>query len=72
MCHLGTEQVPHQNGVQSITLYETWHDQKPFVSHWCVFGCLVYTLVLEQHRRRLDDKAVKCIFFYYTFERKGC
>jgi len=33
-----------------------------FVAHLCVFGCLAYAFVPEQHGRKLDDKAVKCIF----------
>ena len=31
--------------LQSITLYESWHGKKPFVSHLHVFGCLAYALV---------------------------
>jgi len=41
------------------------------VADLCVFGCLAYALVLEQHRRKLDDKVVKCIFVGYIAESKG-
>ena len=49
--------------------------RKPFVAHQCVFGCLAYALVLEQHRRKLDDKAMKCIFVGYNSKSsrvRGC
>jgi transposase InsO family protein len=57
--------------LQSITPYEAWHDRKPSVAHLRVFGCLAYALVPEQHRKKLDDKAVKCIFVGYSSESKG-
>ena len=57
--------------LQSITPYEAWHGRKPSVAHLRVFGCLAYALVPVQHRRKLDDKAVKCIFFGYSSESKG-
>ncbi|MCO5605762.1 hypothetical protein L7F22_059946 [Adiantum nelumboides] len=36
-----------------------------------VFGCLAYALVPQTQRRKLDDKAVKCIFVGYSAESKG-
>ena len=57
--------------LQSITSYESWHVRKPSVAHLCAFGCLAYALVLVQHRRKLNDKAVKCIFVGYRLENKG-
>ena len=57
--------------LQSITPYEAWHGKKPSVSHLRVFGCLAYALVPQQHCRKLDDKAVKCIFVGYSAESKG-
>ena len=57
--------------LQSFTPYEAWHGTKPFVAHLHVFGCLAYALVPQQHRRNLDDKAVKCIFVGYSSESKG-
>ena len=57
--------------LQSITPYEAWHGRKPFVAHLHVFGCLAYALVPVQHRRKLDDKVVKCIFVGYSSESKG-
>ena len=57
--------------LQSITPYEAWHDKKPSIGHLRVFGCLAYALVPMQQRRKLDDKAVKCIFVGYSAESKG-
>ena len=48
--------------LQSITPYEAWNGKKPSIGHLRVFGCLAYALVPMQQRRKLDDKAVKCIF----------
>ena len=57
--------------LQSITPYEAWHGKKPFVAHLRVFGCLAYSLVPEQHCKKLDDKAMKFIFVGYSAESKG-
>ena len=54
----------------SISPYEAWHGKKPSIGHLCVFGYLVYNLVLAQNCRKLDDKAIKCIFVGYSAERK--
>ena len=57
--------------LQSITLYEAWNGRKSYVSHLRVFDCLAYSLVPQQHRKKLDDKAVKCIFVGYVLDCKG-
>ena len=57
--------------LQVVTPYEAWHGRKPSSGHLRVFGCLAYALVPVQHRRKLDDKAVKCIFVGYSAESKG-
>ena len=57
--------------LQSITPYEAWHGRKPSIAHLHVFGCLDYTLVPQQQRKKLDDKAVKCFYAGYNFESKG-
>ena len=57
--------------LQSMTQYEAWHGKKPSIGHLHVFGCLAYILVPVQQCRKLDDKAVKCIFVGYNFESKG-
>ena len=57
--------------LQTITPYEAWHGRKPSIAHLRVFGCLAYSLVPQQHRKKLDDKAVKCIFVGYSAKSKG-
>ena len=57
--------------LQSVTPYEAWHGRKPSIAHLRVFGCLAYAFVPQQHRTKLDDKAVKCIFVGYSNESKG-
>ena len=54
-----------------MTPYEAWHGTKPSIAHLCVFGCLVYALVPQQHYKKLDDKVVKCIFVGYKSKSKG-
>ena len=57
--------------LRSITPYEACHGRKPSIAHLRVFGCLAYTLVPQQQCKKLDDKAVKCIFVLYSSESKG-
>ena len=57
--------------LQVVTPYEAWHGRKPSIGHLRVFGCLAYALVPVQQRKKLDDKAVKCIFVGYSAESKG-
>lgn len=45
------------------TLYEVWHDAKPNVSHFRVFGCVVFALTLSQKLKKLDEKSEKCLFW---------
>ncbi|MCO5588492.1 hypothetical protein L7F22_042449 [Adiantum nelumboides] len=57
--------------LQSITPYEAWHDRKPTIEHMRVFGYLAYALVPQTQCKKLDDKAVKCIYVGYSAESKG-
>ena len=41
------------------------------IAHLRVSGCLAYALVPVQQRRKLDNKAVKCIFVGYSSKSKG-
>ncbi|MCO5548009.1 hypothetical protein L7F22_001465 [Adiantum nelumboides] len=57
--------------LKTITPYESWYDRKPSVSYLHVFGCLAYAHIPQQLRGKLDDKAVKCIFVWYSSGSKG-
>jgi hypothetical protein len=41
---------------------EAWTGMKHNVAHLKVFGCVAYTHVLDELRRKLDNKEHKCIF----------
>ncbi|XP_071940050.1 uncharacterized protein [Coffea arabica] len=53
------------------TPQEVWTGMKPDISHFKVFGCLAYVHVPDHLRKKLDDKAEKCIFIGYSHETKG-
>ncbi|MCO5581848.1 hypothetical protein L7F22_035737 [Adiantum nelumboides] len=57
--------------LQSITPYEAWHDRKLSIEHMRVFGSLAHALVPQTQRKKLDVKAVKCIFVGYSAESKA-
>ncbi|PRQ55986.1 putative RNA-directed DNA polymerase [Rosa chinensis] len=48
--------------VKHMTPEEAWSNRKPTVDHFRVFGCVAYSHVPDERRRKLDDKGVKCIF----------
>ena len=57
--------------VSDITPYEAWHGKKPSVDHLRVFGCICYSHVPKDERRKLDPKARKAIFLGYGTTVKG-
>jgi hypothetical protein len=54
--------------VHGMTLKEKFISKKPNVSHFKVFGCIVYMHVLDEKRSKLDPKAEKCKFIGYILE----
>jgi hypothetical protein len=42
-----------------------WFDKKPSITYLKVFGCDAFFHVPKEKRRKLDKKAVKCIFIRY-------
>ncbi|CAL8148457.1 unnamed protein product [Prunus armeniaca] len=52
---------PQQNGVAErknyLTPEEAWSGHKPAVGYFKVFGCIAYARILDQKRKKLDDKA---------------
>ena len=57
--------------VRDKTPEEAWSGQKPNLSHLKVFSCVAYAHVPDQLRKKLDDKAEKCIFVGYSEETKA-
>ena len=49
----------------NITPYERLLKTKPDISHIRTFGCLAWKVTPEEKRRKLDDKAEKCVLLGY-------
>ena len=45
--------------VRDKTPQEAWSGQKPNLSHLRVFGCIAYPHILDELRKKLDNKAKK-------------
>ena len=43
----------------------------PNVDHLRIFGCLVYTLMKTNTRKKWNDKAIKCVLLGYDETTKG-
>jgi hypothetical protein len=54
-----------------MTPEEKFTRKKPNVSHFKVFGCIVYVHVPDEKIPKLDPKAEKCIFIGYSLKQKG-
>ena len=48
--------------VQNMTLEEAWSVRKLNVDCFIIFGCIAYTHVPDEKRKKLDDKGEKCVF----------
>ncbi|PNX55324.1 cysteine-rich receptor-like protein kinase 25-like protein [Trifolium pratense] len=57
--------------VKDMTPQEAWSGKKPNVQHFRVFGCLAYMHVPDNHRKKLDDKSLKCILLGISEESKA-
>ncbi|CAL8994927.1 unnamed protein product, partial [Prunus brigantina] len=57
--------------VNGRTPYEVWSGRKPNIQHLRVFGCIAYSHVPDHIRKKLDEKAEKCIFIGYDTVTKG-
>lgn len=53
------------------TPFELWHRKKANIEHLKSFGVDVYKHIPKQLRRKLDRKAVKCVFVGYGENVKG-
>ncbi|PRQ23286.1 putative RNA-directed DNA polymerase [Rosa chinensis] len=57
--------------IDGSTPYEVWSGHKPNIQHMRVFGCIAFAHVPDHIRKKLDDKADKCIFIGYSTVTKG-
>ncbi|MCO5591147.1 hypothetical protein L7F22_045128 [Adiantum nelumboides] len=57
--------------VHEISPYERLYGIKPTVSYMRVFGCVCHVHVPNEARKKMEPKAVKCIFLGYPVEKKG-
>ncbi|XP_074369148.1 uncharacterized protein LOC141710363 [Apium graveolens] len=57
--------------VRNKTPNEAWSGSKPSMGHLKIFGCIAYTHVPDQKRKKLDDKGEKCIFTGYDKRSKA-
>ncbi|GMP82636.1 hypothetical protein CsSME_00036854 [Camellia sinensis var. sinensis] len=48
--------------VQNMTLKEAWSGRRPAVDHFKIFGCIAYAHVLDEKRKKLDEKRENCVF----------
>jgi hypothetical protein len=58
--------------VQNMTPEEAWNGPKPSVDHFKLFGCIAYAHVLDEKRKKLDDKGEKCVFLGISEHSKAC
>ena len=49
---------------------EAWSRGRWTIEHLRVFGCVAYAHVPKEHRQKMDEKGVKCIFIGYISESK--
>lgn len=54
-----------------VTPFELWHGCKPDVSYFRVFGSPAFVHIPEEQRRKLDQKALKCILVGYCEASKA-
>lgn len=48
--------------VKDVTLEEAWSEEKHYVRHLRVFGCLSHVRFPDAHRKKSNDKSMKCVF----------
>lgn len=57
--------------VQNMTREEAWSGRRPAVDHFWIFGCIAYAHILDEKRRKLDNKGEKCIFLGVSDKSKA-
>lgn len=66
-----TLNVTGTSSVADKTPWELWTGESVDMSQFHSFGCTVYAHVPDQLRKKLDQKAVKCLFMGYGVNKKG-
>jgi hypothetical protein len=70
LCKLHSK--PHSHKVsKKITLEEAWNKKNPDVSHFPIFGSVVWAHIPDEKRKYLHSKSDKCIFVRYSEYVKG-
>jgi hypothetical protein len=55
----------------NTTPYELWHNKKPDVSHFRIWGCTAYVFVQKDQRSSFQSHYQKCVFIGYPEGYKG-
>ncbi|GAU15733.1 hypothetical protein TSUD_235460 [Trifolium subterraneum] len=59
------------SSVRDMTPEEAWSGVKPSVKHFRTFDCLAYAHVPDSHRKKLDNKSIKCVLLGISDESKA-
>jgi hypothetical protein len=57
--------------LDNFTHFEALYGSKPTIHNLKVFGCKAFSHIPKENRRKLDAKAIKCIFIGYYSEFKA-
>jgi hypothetical protein len=57
--------------LDNVTPFEALYGSKPVVHNLKVFGCKAFAHIPKENRKKLDAKAIKCIFIGYCSEFKA-
>ena len=57
--------LSYTKALNNMTLYQLWTGLHPNLSHLKVFGCLAYTHIPAEKRKKTDLKGFKCTFIGY-------
>ena len=66
-----TNRVPSAAIQGPTSPYEKWHEKRPNVSKFRMFGCAAYALIGTHERKKLNAKAVKLRFVGYDIKSCG-
>jgi hypothetical protein len=66
--------LPNRSPTTSLNMkfpQEAWSGTKVNVAHLRTFGCIAYTHIPSELRKKLDDRSEKCIFTRYSETSKA-